>query len=924
MASSAKKTKSSYKTSSDESQLSLIYAEDSLTKYWNSKENGLFNTVYLRHDISEKYENWKNDDDLDFQNFLNTIRNFAAEYKDREKELLKWSETETISNLIIPILSSLGWKNNCTNDLQNPYLQETSFRYEGKTYRTDILIVDHPKEKQYINDAEGIEKLKEARQTVLLPVEAKYWQRIEEFRQDREETETKASDDVDDLAISLNPNEQIVQYMKMLGKNWGILTDGSRWRLFNSELSVEDSDRFYEFNFYALFQSLCTEQTQSDTNEIIEASKYFYHFFSKYSFFPKHDSEKPFVDQVLEYSKKYVNKVEEDLKDRFVKAMNIACNSFYKSAKNNSFSQDLSNIRNVAESTLFNILFIKSLESRGVLPMNSTDYKKISLSSIIDKIERFDPTKEDLLNFRELERSFKKGNGNSFSYSPHGTELHDRILRLTGVIHKGATSKDNFGFEISGFRESIFSDIEWKFFKNCKMENHDWVQILFELGYADSESLSRKYQQIPYAYFTPRQLGSIYESFLEFKLDKATEDMVFENKQWKPVDLNNRKYKLSDIPKVKSGQLFFTPDNLDRKDSGSYYTPDSIVQQIVLDTLSPLVENKTPEEIKNIKVCDPAMGSGHFLGAALKFLTKSFVLASIKKNKKFNSETEAKSEVLHSCIFGVDINPRAVKLAKMSLWLESASNGGALENLDDQLKYGDALVSSFDDYDKNFNWNTEFSNIKFNAIVGNPPWISMLGKHKASSFDKKYVDHLINVYGLDTNRPNVYEAFVRKSLQLIKTQPGSRYGVITPDRLGLNEQFMNLRAYILDNFSLEKVTYGTPFPGVIVDTGIFMISSGTNSTSYVGTTYPDITATIEISQVKSDKYLSFSVNSVKATPKILRSGATELVNGGICSSFVGFIAGKGKLSDTQLQGYSKVLKGRDIQPFKVLGYHFIN
>ncbi len=631
MPSPAKKAKSSKVV--NEVQLELLYSEDALTKYWSSS---LFNSVYLRHDISDKHPAWKNDDNLDFQNFLNTLRNLAVEYKDREKELSHWSETETINNWVKHVLHALGWTNNCSG-VQNPFLEETSFRYEGKTYRTDILIVDHPKEKQYINQATGDGKLTEARQSVLIPVEVKYWNRLEEYRQGHNEEKSRTDIESDDISRALTPNEQTVKYMDILKKNWGLLTDGARWRLFNNDLSSEDAERYYEFNLGALYQAMSTEETEADSYEILQAAKYFYHFFSKMAFYPSDEGERPFVEEVLQYSKKYVNKVEEDLKDRFVKAMNIACNGLLIASKTLNLEQDLNTIRNVAESILFNVLFIKSLESRNILPMSSTDYKKVSLSSMIDKIEKFDPEKDDILNSRELDRAFKKGNGNSFHFSNDGVELHDRIIRLTGIIHKGVSTKENFGFEISGFRESVFSNNEWTMFKTCKLNNIDWVRILFELGYADSESLNRKYQQIPYSYFTPRQLGSIYESFLEFKLDKAGEDMAFENKQWKAVDLKSKKYRATSLPKVNKGQLFFTPDNEDRKATGSYYTPDHLVQYIVKETLSPLTEHCNSRELLKIKVCDPAMGSGHFLSGALRFLTSVYLnLSSEAENNNIS------------------------------------------------------------------------------------------------------------------------------------------------------------------------------------------------------------------------------------------------------------------------------------------------
>jgi len=230
----------------------------------------------------------------------------------------------------------------------------------------------------------------------------------------------------------------------------------------------------------------------------------------------------------------------------------------------------------------------------------------------------------------------------------------------------------------------------------------------------------RKYQQIPYNFFTPRQLGSIYESLLEFKLEEANTDIVFHKGRWKEANLKSEKVKslnLKDQYIIHKGQLFFTPDNKDRKMTGSYYTPDYIVQYIVENTLGPLVKTRTSQEILELKVCDPAMGSGHFLAGALDFLVNAYreKLSEELMDDIDENFAETSRKVLDACIFGVDINPRAVKLAKMSLWLQSAFAGRKLERLDDQLMFGDSLNS--------FQWKKEFKlDNGFDAVIGNPPY----------------------------------------------------------------------------------------------------------------------------------------------------------------------------------------------------------
>ena len=125
-----------------------------------------------------------------------------------------------------------------------------------------------------------------------------------------------------------------------------------------------------------------------------------------------------------------------------------------------------------------------------------------------------------------------------------------------------------------------------------------------------------------------------------------------------------------------------------------------VIQYIVESALKDHIKNKSSKQILEVKVCDPAMGSGHFLLGALNYLTEAFIetLYDEAEDDLTIKHIEAKRKVLDNCIFGVDINSRAVKLAKMSLWLETAHINKKLERLDDQIRTGDSLIS--------FKWKT--------------------------------------------------------------------------------------------------------------------------------------------------------------------------------------------------------------------------
>lgn len=160
-------------------------------------------------------------------------------------------------------------------------------------------------------------------------------------------------------------------------------------------------------------------------------------------------------------------------------------------------------------------------------------------------------------------------------------------------------------------------------------------------------------------------------------------------------------------PQLTAADIFTLDDNARgnaRKTSGSYYTPDSLVETLLDSALDPVLqkaedEAATPEAkvaaILDLKVIDPACGSGHFLlGAARRMADR---VARLRNEDAGKAETQAAlRDVVSRCIHGVDRNPMAVELAKVALWIESVSPGKPLGFLDGNIRCGDALLGVFD------------------------------------------------------------------------------------------------------------------------------------------------------------------------------------------------------------------------------------
>ncbi|MCG7285446.1 N-6 DNA methylase [Cellulomonas sp. ACRRI] len=178
---------------------------------------------------------------------------------------------------------------------------------------------------------------------------------------------------------------------------------------------------------------------------------------------------------------------------------------------------------------------------------------------------------------------------------------------------------------------------------------------------------------VDYKNLGAEELGSIYESLLEL------------------------------VPRYHRTEQTFTLENLagnDRKTTGSYYTPSSLIDLVLDETLTPLLDEAEraadPQAaLLAMSVCDPACGSGHFLVAAARRIAER--LAIVRSGETDPTPTDLQDalyDVVGSCIYGVDLNPLAAELAKVSLWLESMQAGRPLTFLDAHLKVGNALLGT--------------------------------------------------------------------------------------------------------------------------------------------------------------------------------------------------------------------------------------
>ena len=430
-----------------------------------------------------------------------------------------------------------------------------------------------------------------------------------------------------------------------------------------------------------------------------------------------------------------------------------------------------------------------------------------------------------------------------------GIEPYGRLQSLqvnNGIYHRLASlfrqADDRYNSGLLHFREGDgFDETLDTFTLGLVIDDKALKSILGSLYYPES----------PYEFsvFPADILGQVYERFLG-----------------KVISLSGKRVTIEEKPDVK-------------KAGGVYYTPTYIVTYIVQNTIASFLSDTTPARVsgedKRLKSCplrllDPACGSGSFLVEAYSYLMNWYRDEYVKegaakhakgRNPKLHQLGKGdwrltiaeRRRILLTHIFGVDIDPQAVEVTKLSLLLkvlegETADEISrqidflhmrALPDLADNIRCGNSLIDSefyrqnagslFSDDEQFrinvFDWTDEFpflaSEKGFSVIIGNPPWVSLTGKFRNEIYSKAERAYLMARYKGNSYMPNMYEYFIARGLELLR--PEGYFSLIVPDRFGYNDQFIEQRRHIVKTFTLEEILYRAPFPSVTADTAIFRI-----------------------------------------------------------------------------------------------------
>ncbi len=306
----------------------------------------------------------------------------------------------------------------------------------------------------------------------------------------------------------------------------------------------------------------------------------------------------------------------------------------------------------------YRLLFLLVAEARGLLGGNELFQKAFSLHRLLRLAENREAYTEDLDLWLGLKALFEllRNPGLQVGEGPAA-----RVVGLE-VINGGL-----FGTRLR-LEEEPFA-----------IENRHLLSALRHMAFVyDPEE--RAYKRVNYAALDVEELGSVYESLL----DNAPQ-VVWDGGKW----------------------VLSFARSAERKKTGSYYTPDELVALVLKEALDPVVERKLKEAgedpkaqeeaLLSLKVIDPAAGSGHFLLGAARRLGRR--LAQIRTGEEEPSPEayrQAVRDVVRNCLYAVDLNPLAVELCRVALWMESHVPGRPLSFLDHRVKVGNSLVGVLD------------------------------------------------------------------------------------------------------------------------------------------------------------------------------------------------------------------------------------
>lgn len=640
-------------------------------------QGSLFSTDFLQETITRGAD-WQRISDSDVAILAANLRNIFSGFPVAQNP----NESQTEDDLIWPVLAALGW---------TASLRQQNLAAKGRDDVPDGLLFQDAAAKAQANSFP--EEFKRYGLGLAI-VESKRWQRPLDRQSGRRGEETA-------------PSTQMLRYLRRVedlttGKlRWGILTNGSRWRLYyQGARSV--SEQFFELDLAAV---LAIPGHEGGLFALSEAEhlhwlRVFLLVFGREAFLPSPSDARTFHQRAMDEGKFYEERVAGNLSNLVFGTVFPALAQAIAAAAPDASLQE---VREAALILLYRLLFILYAEDRDSLPVREARYEEYGLREKV-----------------RADIGRRKDRHDTFS---------DTAARYWSVVEDLCRAIDvgDKSIGLPPYNGGLFDAKKTPLLAKIRLGDSVMAVVIDALSFEHTPE-GRKY--INYRDLSVQQLGSIYERLLEHELTRE------------------------------GGNVIVRPNVFARKGSGSYYTPDDLVGLIIRETINPLIETRMAafsaklaelettqpdkdlrvmtlaaydpaEQLLSLKICDPAMGSGHFLVSLVDYLADQVITAmaeaaaqvtsgeyispliariaairtTILRNaaergwsvvpEQLDDRHIVRRMVLKRCIYGVDKNIMAVELAKVALWLHTFTVGAPLSFLDHHLRCGDSLFGSW-------------------------------------------------------------------------------------------------------------------------------------------------------------------------------------------------------------------------------------
>ena len=466
------------------------------------------------------------------------------------------------------------------------------------------------------------------------------------------------------------------------GAPWGILTAAGRYRLFQRRPPIG---------------SAAGQHIEIDTSELERKDRLYLGLLA-----PKSLKENGWLSDWVGEAKDFGEELRKGLEERLIKDAlpSIARGLGEHLEPQGADLSDREQLRQIEEAALtlvFRFMFLLHTEARGYLPIGSVAYRPHSARQLAD---------DSRLAVSQLSRK--------------STQRWDRLRTLVRMVRTGDRSAS-----VPAYNGSLFAADGFPGSALLEQAEVADVYLAPALAAIAYETDKPDAPGLDYAGLQIGHLGAIYEALLTLKLTRAPEDLAYDPRQdaFRPI-------RAGEQPEVTKAQLYYQAEAGGRKAGGVFYTRHEFVDHLLNHSLLPALNDhldgirklaeRNPQEaarrLFDFSVVDPAMGSAHFLTAALDIMADRIELflaevgglagiaAQLSELSLHDGPAVHQPEggdllrrlILKRCIYGVDQSPMAVEVANVTLWLASFVPGLALSYLGSNLKCGDALIGVAD------------------------------------------------------------------------------------------------------------------------------------------------------------------------------------------------------------------------------------